>query len=168
MRCKEANQGRRVLAADDVARKGAIVQDERASYACAPHRILALPLISPCALEDSYTPGYMHPRTPLFRAAAGLSPAAIQCGRRETSRLIAGIIPCATGRIRCGAPPEVMDTHCIVDATRSPRYTGTRVHDGAIPRFLSDPRHKHDSGRGWARRAGSSRMGGWPYDVWRG
>jgi hypothetical protein len=36
-----------MLAADDVAREGAIIQDERASYACAPHRILALPLISP-------------------------------------------------------------------------------------------------------------------------
>ncbi len=49
--------------------------------------------------------------------------------------LIAAIIPCATGRIRCGAPPEVMDSYCIIDATRSPRYTGTREHDGAIPKI---------------------------------
>jgi hypothetical protein len=66
-----------MLAADDVAGEGAIIQDERASYACAPHRILALPLISPDILDGCHPPGYTHPRTPLFRAATGLSPAAI-------------------------------------------------------------------------------------------
>src|SRR6185312_5808377 len=63
----EAILGRRMLAADDVAREGAIIQDERTSYACAPHRIPALPLISPCVFDGSHAPGYMHPRTPLFR-----------------------------------------------------------------------------------------------------
>jgi hypothetical protein len=76
----EAILGRGMLATNDVAREGAIIQDERPSYACAPHRILALPLISPDILDGSYPPGYIHPRTPLFRAAIGLSPAAIQQG----------------------------------------------------------------------------------------
>ena len=126
---------REMLATNDVAREGAIIQDEWASYAHTPHCVLALRLMSPGILDGNDTPGYMHPRTPLFRAAAGDKPAAIQRGRRETSRLIAGIIPCATGSIRCGAPPEVMDIYCNIDATRSPRYTGTREHDGAIPKI---------------------------------
>jgi hypothetical protein len=69
-----------MLAADDVAREGAIIQDERTSYACAPHRILALPLMSPRAFDVSHTPEYMHPLTPLFRAVTGLSLVAIQQG----------------------------------------------------------------------------------------
>jgi hypothetical protein len=69
-----------MLAADDVTREGAIIQVEWASYARAPHRVLALSLISPCIFDGGYTPVYMHPRTPLFRAVRGLSPAAIQRG----------------------------------------------------------------------------------------
>jgi hypothetical protein len=33
-------------------------------------------------------------------------------------------------------PPEVMDSYCIIDATRSPRYTGTREHDSAVPKIF--------------------------------
>jgi hypothetical protein len=74
-----------MLAADDIAGKAAIIQDEWAPYTYAPHCILAQPLLSPCAVDGSYTPGNTHPRTPLFRAGTGLSPAAIQRGKKRTS-----------------------------------------------------------------------------------
>jgi hypothetical protein len=61
MEYSEAVLGRGMLAANDVAREGAIIQDGWASYASAPHRVLALPLMAPCIFDGGCTPECTHP-----------------------------------------------------------------------------------------------------------
>src|SRR5437660_11050389 len=62
-----ALQGWRMLAANYVAGQCAVVEDGWPPYQCAPHRVLAPPLIWPDGLDGSHTPECTHPRTPLFR-----------------------------------------------------------------------------------------------------
>jgi hypothetical protein len=183
-----------MLTADHIAGECTVVQDERASYPRAPHGLLALPLIAPGsgahASRVNQALGCAHPRTPLFRADWDHSPATVErriMGPKAHGDPQGGCsralyhAPCAPFAAVHGNRGWSCERSAAFRGWKSQRLLTPNArlailvtrgqYDADIVftwRVRSRHYGRHDSGRRRARWAGSSWMGGRPYDLWRG